>query len=287
MQVFVTGGSGLIGGAVLARLRAAGHAAQALARGPAAAERVAGLGAAPVTGDLRRPGDWAATAAAADAVIHLGCTFDADMAQTDAAVLDALLARLGPGRRLVYTGGTWLFGDRLAAPIDEATPLDPMAGFGWMAAGLRRVLAAPVHAIAVHPARVFAADAGPLGRLRAELRAGGPAVVVADPELRWPLVQVEDLADLYVRALEGAHRGAVYCAAGLAAVPVRRLVHAAAALEGCTPAMAVISRAEAEVRMGRTAALGELRDQAMCARRARTDLGWRPRHSRLPEAPAP
>jgi nucleoside-diphosphate-sugar epimerase len=287
MQVFVTGGSGLIGRAVLARLRAAGHAVQALARSTAASERVAAMGARPVAGDLRRPGDWAATAAAADAVVHLGCTFDTDMAATDAAVLDALLARLGPGQRLVYTGGTWLFGDRLPAPIDEATPLDPMDGFGWMAEGVARVRAAPLHGVAIHPARVFAADAGPLGRLRAELRAGGPARVVGDPELRWPLVHADDLADLYLRALERAPAGAAYCAAGLTGVPVRRLIGAAAALEGRAPAISVIPLAEAEASMGRAAALGEVRDQAMCSRRARTELGWDPKHPDLPDGPGP
>jgi len=50
--VFVTGGSGFIGGRLLARLTDEGHTVRALARSDAAAARVAQLGAEPVFGDL-------------------------------------------------------------------------------------------------------------------------------------------------------------------------------------------------------------------------------------------
>jgi nucleoside-diphosphate-sugar epimerase len=50
--VFVTGGSGFIGGRLIERLRGDGHAVRALARSPSAAERVRALGAEPALGDL-------------------------------------------------------------------------------------------------------------------------------------------------------------------------------------------------------------------------------------------
>ncbi len=62
-EVFVTGGSGFIGGRLIARLRADGHVVRALARSPAAAERVRSIGAEPVPGELA---DRAAMRAAAD-----------------------------------------------------------------------------------------------------------------------------------------------------------------------------------------------------------------------------
>jgi nucleoside-diphosphate-sugar epimerase len=51
-NVFVTGGSGFIGGRLIERLRADGHTVRALARSESAAEKVRARGAEPVPGDL-------------------------------------------------------------------------------------------------------------------------------------------------------------------------------------------------------------------------------------------
>ena len=52
MRLLVTGGSGFLGGYVLAEAVRRGHSCVALARSPAAARAVAARGAAPLTGDL-------------------------------------------------------------------------------------------------------------------------------------------------------------------------------------------------------------------------------------------
>jgi nucleoside-diphosphate-sugar epimerase len=52
MRLLVTGGSGFLGGYVLAEAARRGHSCVALARSPAAARTVAACGAAPLTGDL-------------------------------------------------------------------------------------------------------------------------------------------------------------------------------------------------------------------------------------------
>ncbi|MBL8616788.1 MAG: NAD-dependent epimerase/dehydratase family protein [Deltaproteobacteria bacterium] len=52
MRVFVTGGSGFVGGHVIEALRSDGHEVHALARSPSSASRVAAFGATPVIGAL-------------------------------------------------------------------------------------------------------------------------------------------------------------------------------------------------------------------------------------------
>lgn len=52
MKIFVTGGSGFVGGHLIERLSAAGHDVRALARSEASAKTVKGYGATPVDGDL-------------------------------------------------------------------------------------------------------------------------------------------------------------------------------------------------------------------------------------------
>ena len=51
-RVFVTGGSGFIGGKLIERLVGGGHEVRALARSETAADRVSALGAIPIRGDL-------------------------------------------------------------------------------------------------------------------------------------------------------------------------------------------------------------------------------------------
>ena len=67
MRVHVTGGSGFLGGSVVPLLVAARHEVTALARTPAAAERVAALGATAIPGDLDDPASVDAAFAVSDA----------------------------------------------------------------------------------------------------------------------------------------------------------------------------------------------------------------------------
>lgn len=70
MKVFVTGGSGFLGGHLLDALTAEGHTVRALARTPAAADAVTGRGAEAVRGDLLDAAALRAGMADCDAVVH-------------------------------------------------------------------------------------------------------------------------------------------------------------------------------------------------------------------------
>jgi uncharacterized protein (TIGR01777 family) len=71
MQVFITGGTGLIGGRLAARLQARGDRPVVLTRRQAAAEKVFGGDCRIVEGDPMRPGPWQSVAADCDAVVNL------------------------------------------------------------------------------------------------------------------------------------------------------------------------------------------------------------------------
>jgi dihydroflavonol-4-reductase len=68
---FVTGGSGFVGGALLARLVQEGRTVRALARSDRAAAAIAGAGAEPVRGDLADPGSLADAMRGSDVVFHV------------------------------------------------------------------------------------------------------------------------------------------------------------------------------------------------------------------------
>src|SRR5438445_1400379 len=73
-SAFVTGGSGFVGGSLIARLRSEGTVVRALARSAAAAERVRALGAEPVDGDLANTSAMRAGADGCDLAFHAAAT---------------------------------------------------------------------------------------------------------------------------------------------------------------------------------------------------------------------
>ena len=70
MRVFILGGSGLIGAAIVRNLVSAGHHVFALARNENSAAHLAVMGAWPIRGDIHNPGPWCDKLPVVDAVIH-------------------------------------------------------------------------------------------------------------------------------------------------------------------------------------------------------------------------
>ncbi|MBC07915.1 NAD-dependent epimerase/dehydratase family protein [Thalassospira sp.] len=160
MRVLVTGGTGLIGSAIVENLIAHQHQVFALARSQASQTLLSDLGATPIMGDITDPAAWAGNLPAIDAIIHTACTFGDDMAETDRILLDHLIpaARQMPGRvRFIYTGGTWLFPQtKPDEAINESAAFDPLPDFAWMCAGIDRVLGNDgIDGIIIHPACVY------------------------------------------------------------------------------------------------------------------------------------
>jgi nucleoside-diphosphate-sugar epimerase len=131
--VFVTGGSGFIGGRLIERLRADGHDVRALARSSAAAERVRSLGAEPVDGDLADVAAMSAGAQGAELAFHAAATLGDWGRREDfergnvQGTNNALRACAEAGvRRFVHVGteAALMAGEPLVN-VDETAPLRP------------------------------------------------------------------------------------------------------------------------------------------------------------------
>jgi nucleoside-diphosphate-sugar epimerase len=276
MRVFLTGATGYIGSAVAERLRAAGHEVSGLARTEAAASRLAAAGVRPVHGDFTDPSTVGAAAAAADGVISMATAYDPAV---DGPAVDAILDALaGSDKPFVYTSGIWSHGDTAGAIVDETTPPRPAALVAWRQAVEDRVRAAAdrrVRSVVIRPAIVYGRGGGILAGFVESARADGAAKYVGTGRNRWPLVHVNDLADLYLLALERAPAGTLLLAVTGPARPVAELAAAASRGAGAGGRTIAWPIEEARKALGAYADALVL-DQQASGRRAQELLGWRP-----------
>jgi len=130
VKVFLTGGTGFIGGALAARLRERGDDVVALVRTPSKAPALHEMGCEVVEGDVARPGTWTDALAACDALIHAaalyeigirpdrrGAMFDANVRGTENVMRAALDARVP---KIVYVSTVNAFGNTRGEVVDES-----------------------------------------------------------------------------------------------------------------------------------------------------------------------
>lgn len=208
MRVFLTGATGYIGGHVAHALHGAGHDVAALAHHDEARETLSQAGYAIVDGDLTDPAGLADAARDADAVVHAANTGGEDAARLDEAAVRAMVGALeSSGKPFVYTSGIWVLGETGDEPATEQTPVDPIDIVAWRGPLERWLVEAStrgVRTIVIRPGIVYGHNGGiPAMMARGELP------VIGDGENRWPVVHVDDLARLYVAALENAPAGSI------------------------------------------------------------------------------
>jgi nucleoside-diphosphate-sugar epimerase len=282
VRAFVLGGTGFIGSAVVRELIARGHDVIGLARSGASAATLRQFGATPLAGDIASPERWAGSLPRIDAVIHMACDFNTDMAAIDRRLLDVLLPALAtqPVRpRFIYTGGCWLFGETGGELATEATPLQPLAAFAWMVPQLARVLASrDIDGIVIHPAMVYQPAGGVFRRFAHEAVERDAIRVVESEAVRWPLVHADDLASLYALALERAPKGSSYIGAAIEELAAGRIARAfAKRFRTRQLAPEIISTDAIAAELGEWAR-GYGCDQRLSGAKARRDLGWQPTH---------
>jgi nucleoside-diphosphate-sugar epimerase len=270
MRIFVTGATGYIGSVVVEKLLAAGHRVAGLARSDKSAAKLAKVGGEAVRGDLTDAEAIARAATAADGAIHLAMDFSADAPRLDRAAIDAILRGLGDGRPFVYTSGVWVMGSTGGHVVDETAPVNPVPLVAWRPAHEELVRTAErVRGIVIRPAMVFGRGGGFVASLfRPDAR--GVVTYVGTGENRWSMVHVDDLADLYVRALDAPARSLYFAASG-PAVPVPMVAQAFAA----GAPLEAVSLEDARGTMGPLADALAI-DCMVTGLKAVKELGWNP-----------
>ena len=212
MHIFVTGGSGQTGPAVVSEFITNGHTVTGLVRSEESATRLAGLGARTLQGSLDDLDVLEKGAAAAEGVIHMAFGGDfsnpASMTRRDCAAIEAIgEAIAGSGKPLVITSGTLVMATgKVATELDAPDPQSlgalrvpgEQACLNFADKGVRAIvlrLAPTVHGPHDH---------GFIPFLISTARRTGVSAYIADGANRWPAVHRQDAATLYRFAVEKA-----------------------------------------------------------------------------------
>lgn len=275
-RVFLTGGTGYVGSAVLEALVRGGHHVDALVRNSEGAAFVQARGGHPALGDLLQAASWRDAAGAADGSVHAAAEYGARARQVDAAAVDGLTSLPDrKGRFLIYTSGIWVLGPT-ASPADENAPLRPLEIASWRPAHEQKILDAKsvgVRAIVVRPGIVYGGARGIVGDLLKDV-SNGLVRIVGAGDNHWPLVYDRDLGDLYGRLVGTSSAAGVYHANDEGDEIVNDIVAALGEHTPIAPSIRHVPIAEARKKMGPYADALAV-DQFVRSPRARA-LGWTP-----------
>ncbi|SEC74426.1 SDR family oxidoreductase [Streptomyces melanosporofaciens] len=286
MRVFVTGGTGLIGSAVVAELLGNGHTVLALARSDASAQAAEAAGAEPLRGALGDLDVLRAGVAQTDGVIHLAFANDfsspdalAKAVAEESAAIAALGEELvGSDRPFVTASGTPHVPGRASTEADPAMTDGPVGGRGRAVTAALGLASRGVRSTAVRlPRTVHHQGTGGFAGLLTDIaRRTGISGYPGDGAQRWPAVHALDTAVLFRLALELAPAGSSWHAVADEGDQVRDV------------AAVIGRRLDVPVESVSPETYGPLgpifaTDQPSSSAHTREALGWEPKHPSLLE----
>ena len=231
MKVFVTGGTGFIGGAVVRQLRARGDAVVCLVRSPEKGRTLAELGCEIAAGDLADETAIRAGMAGCDAVIHAAAVYEvgipasarpamkeANVGGTE-RVLGAALAAKIP--KVVYVSTVGVFGNTHGKVVDESYE-HPAKEFTscyeqtkWEAHQVaKRLIGEGLPCVIVQPGGVYGpGDHSSIAVMLNEFLKGR-MIAIPFPDLGICLAHVEDVAAGILLGLDKGRPGEAYVISG-------------------------------------------------------------------------
>lgn len=285
MKIFLTGASGYIGGTVAARLLREGHELAGLTRSEAGAKEIQARGMRAVLGSLDDTDVIAQAAREADAVID---TAEANHAGVVAAIVGALR---GSGKPFLHTSGSGIVGtvangERRDEIYDEYTPFAATVPRMQERAAVDQLVfdAAKqgVRAVVIRPSMIYGEGRGvrkesaQVPALIDNAKKAGIGLHIGPGENLWANVHIDDVAELYVLALQAAPAGALYYAEN-GEEALKNVAASISRMLGFGGRTRNWSPQEAETALGIRAHSSFGSNSRVRAKRSRAELGWQPR----------
>lgn len=277
MRVFLTGGTGFVGSAIIPELIDAGHRVLGLARSESSARALLSAGVEVLMGDLGDIQVLREGVSQAEGVIH--CAFDLDFAnferssemeRTAIAALGTSLA--GSDRPLIVSSGLGIASpirpitEDVDAPVVSASPRGPEQA-------VRSLRQQGINASIVRLPQVHnTVKQGLITTLIAVARQTGLSAYVNEGLNCWPAAHVTDVARLYRLALE-EREASCYHAVTEEGIPLRDI--ATIIGKGLGVPVISISPEEAQARFGRIGGYVGM-DLSASSDSTRKRLDWTP-----------
>ncbi|BAV06433.1 Nucleoside-diphosphate-sugar epimerase [Filimonas lacunae] len=302
MKVFLTGATGYIGSVIAEKLLQKGHQVTGLARSEASAAALHARNITVVRGELDDMEVLINAVSESDAVIHAGFKqnengFAAAMA-AERETVSALVDAMGNyGKTFIYTGGTGMLGDTEGIIFDEKTPDRFRKGKAalddnreMVKAGRERMQTEKyvmskkgIRGIVLRPPNVYGRSNGHAllsSLIAASIRIGAVPYVDFSRDYQWSFVHVDDLADLYVLALDKSLAGELYYAGAQSGIKTGDLAAALSLGAGCGGRTIETSMSESVNLLGNSfiSEFWTWNNQSS-SEKAKKLLGWRPQHT--------
>jgi nucleoside-diphosphate-sugar epimerase len=234
MKIFVTGGSGFVGSALVHRLVADGHEVTALARSGASIHRVRAAGAEPVPGDLADlgradspPPEWLTALRGVDAVVHVAAHMefwgpDALFERANhvpTVALHAASVATGVRRFVLVSAASVATGSQRRPVVDESTPEGrPNIAYSRVKLATERALrdadSGGTELVVLRPPFIWGRGMTTIEEM-AEAAAAGRFAWIDHGRHIVDFVHVDNLVGAVLRALTGGrHRGVYYVTDG-------------------------------------------------------------------------
>ena len=285
MRVFITGATGYVGSAITKCLIAAGHQVLGLARSDKSAEKLKAMGAEVHRGDLNDLDSLTAGASNAEGVIHTAISLDdfnnLDVTfSKDEKAVEAMLSPLaGTGKPFLYTSGSGVLADTGTEAVDETVATDDKGPVARRAALEKTVLEAQnrdIRTVVIRPGLVYGQGGSDVFHMFAGLaRQAGCGRTIGEGTNVCSVVHVDDLADLYLSALEHSPAGTLFNAASEEEPTMLDIASAIGRAMNFTNPPSVWPVEEARAALGPFAD-GMASNKRISAARAKQILSWTP-----------
>ncbi|ROH97623.1 NAD-dependent epimerase/dehydratase family protein [Chryseobacterium daecheongense] len=288
-RILITGITGYIGGTVAKKLLDKNYTVIGLIRNDVQAKELEAAGIETIVGNIHDEEVLQSAISNADAIIH-----NADSAD-DAYVADSIVKALeGSGKTFIFTSGSAIFGGKENGEkndfvFTEDIPLQPRLEMASRVLINQHILQSArknVRSIVIVPTMVYGEGLGikkdsiQVPALINFSKEKGFGAYFGKGENIWSNVHIEDLADLYVLALEKAKAGSLYYAENGSST-IKNLAERISERYELLPAQSVTVQ-EAVNKFGPAGGYFGFASNSLCnADKARTELNWKPQHQSI------